>query len=245
MTRLYEKSKLAFALVWIGAYVVLLSLTDTVSATLGTEKLLTAPLSIVLTAVLYLWLRKNGLLAEYGLCPFVGSLKSFLYFIPLLIIGSCNLWHGVGLNYAPPEAILFAVSMLCVGFIEEVIFRGFLFKALAKDGLKAAVLISSVTFGFGHIVNLLSGAALLPTLLQILYATAVGFLFTMLFYRGKSLWPCILTHSVVNTLSVIGGETSAAGEITSALLLTAVSLGYGLYICKMPREPADAGQASG
>jgi hypothetical protein len=38
--------------------------------------------------------------------------------------------------------------------IEEVIFRGFLFKALQKDKLSVAIIVSSVTFGFGHIVNL-------------------------------------------------------------------------------------------
>ena len=53
------------------------------------------------------------------------------------------------------------VSMLFVGVLEEVIFRGLLFLAMAKDSMKAAVIVSSVTFGMGHIVNLLSGAPLL------------------------------------------------------------------------------------
>lgn len=37
--------------------------------------------------------------------------------------------------------------MLCVGFLEEVIFRGLLFTAIAKDTIKTAVVLSSVTFG--------------------------------------------------------------------------------------------------
>ena len=43
--------------------------------------------------------------------------------------------------------------MLCVGFMEEVIFRGLLFKAIAKDNAKMAIVISSVTFGLGHVLN--------------------------------------------------------------------------------------------
>jgi membrane protease YdiL (CAAX protease family) len=81
------------------------------------------------------------------------------------------------------------LTMMLVGFLEELIFRGFLFTALRKDSLKVAVIVSSVTFGMGHIVNLLNGAPLGETLLQIVYATAAGFLFTAIFLRGGSLWP--------------------------------------------------------
>lgn len=93
--------------------------------------------------------------------------------------------------------------MLCVGFIEEVIFRGFLFKAIAKDNLKSAIIISSVTFGVGHLVNLFnrSGMDLVSNLCQICFAIAVGFLLVTIFYRGGSLLPCIITHSAINTLS--------------------------------------------
>lgn len=76
--------------------------------------------------------------------------------------------------------------MLCVGFLEEVIFRGLLFKAIAKDNIKPAVVISSVTFGVGHIINLFngSGMALVSNLCQIVFAIAVGFLLVTIFYRG-------------------------------------------------------------
>ena len=69
--------------------------------------------------------------------------------------------------------------MINVGFIEEVIFRGFLFKMMAKDNLKLAIIVSAVTFGIGHIVNLLNGGDLIPALLQIFYAIALGYLFVI------------------------------------------------------------------
>lgn len=40
--------------------------------------------------------------------------------------------------------------MLCVGFLEEMIFRGLLFEAIAKENVKKAIIISSVTFGIRH-----------------------------------------------------------------------------------------------
>ena len=39
MKILYQKSELAFSLCWIGIYVLLLSVADSISATLGTQKL--------------------------------------------------------------------------------------------------------------------------------------------------------------------------------------------------------------
>ena len=62
--------------------------------------------------------------------------------------------------------------MLCVGFFEEVIFRGLLFQALAKENIETAVSVSSVTFGLGHILNLLngSGMGLIANLCQIVGA---------------------------------------------------------------------------
>ena len=101
-----------------------------------------------------------------------------------------------------------------------------------RVGLEDNVYYNKGVFGLGHIINLVNGAELLPTFLQIIYATAIGFLFTMLFHKGKCLWPCIITHSVVNTLSVIGVESTTTEKIISAVILTAVSLGYTALIYK-------------
>ena len=49
MKRVYDKNELTFALVWIGVYVLSLSLADGLSAQLGVEKLVTAFVSLALT----------------------------------------------------------------------------------------------------------------------------------------------------------------------------------------------------
>ena len=43
MREIYEKSELRFALIWIGIYVVLMSVADGVSETIGTCLLYTSP----------------------------------------------------------------------------------------------------------------------------------------------------------------------------------------------------------
>lgn len=230
MKKLYEKSESTFAIVWIIAYVVLFSAADSFSKSLGFEKIITAPVGIFLALFLFAWIRKNGLLEKYGLCPFQGNWQSYLYFIPLLLIMSTNLWNGVVMNVSAGEAMLHILSMLCVGFIEEVIFRGLLFKAICKSNVKQAVLISSITFGIGHIVNLLNGAEFFPTLLQICYAIAIGFLFIIIFYKGKSLWPCIITHCIVNSLSIFSVPGSQMFHIATSAALCVLSIGYALWI---------------
>lgn len=232
MYRFYQKNELNFSLVWIIAYVVLLSVADSFSASLGFEKIITAPVCIVFVLLLFGFIKKHGLLEQYGLCAFKGSPKEYLYFIPLVLLITVNLWNGVTMTAPALETGLFILSMLCVGFIEEVIFRGFLFKAMCKDSLKWAIFVSSITFGMGHIVNLLNGRDLIPTLLQICYATAIGFLFTVIFYKGKSLLPCIMTHSIFNSLSTFAVQGSQMLRIITAVALLVISVGYALWIWK-------------
>ena len=236
MKKLYEKSEIWFAVIWIIVYVVLVSAADDVSKSLGFQKLITAPLCVVLTLVLFVWIRKNGLSEKYGLFPFKGNWKNYLYFVPLLLIMSVNLWHGVRLNMSAAESAVYVLSMLCVGFLEEVIFRGFLFRAMCKSNVKRAIIISSVTFGIGHIVNLLNGSELFSNLLQVCYAIAIGFLFTIIFYKGKSLLPCIITHSIVNSLSTFGVEGSQTYRMVIAAVLCVISAGYALWILRAERN---------
>lgn len=239
MKKLYEKNELTFSLLWIAAYVVLFSAADNLSASLGLAKSITAPVGLLLSLFLFLWIRKNGLMEKYGLCPFQGNRKAYLYFIPLLLLMTANLWNGAAITVSAAEVALHILSMLCVGFLEEVIFRGLLFKALCKNSMKQAVILSSVTFGLGHIVNLLNGADVLPTLLQICYAVAIGFLFVIIFCKGKSLLPCILAHGVINSLSIFSIEGSQTFQLITAIALCVIPIGYALWIVKNSESARD------
>lgn len=231
MYRLYQKHELHFALAWIIAYVVSLSLADNFSASLGIQKVVTAPVCIIFTLLMLGFIKQHNLWTYYGLCSFKGNLKHYLYFIPLLLIISANVWNGMTMNASILETVLFVLSMICVGIIEEVIFRGFLFKAMSKDNYKLAIFISSITFGIGHIVNLLNGKDLIPTLLQICYATAIGFLFTIIFCKGKSLLPCIITHGAVNSLSLFAvNHASPMYDLITSVVLCIVPIAYALWI---------------
>lgn len=168
----------------------------------------------------------------YGLTK-VSKLKKYLYFIPLILIVSVNLWNGFNINNSSKEITFYIINMINIGFIEEIIFRGFLFKMIEKDSIKSAILISAITFGIGHIINLFNGADFIKTLMQICYATSIGYLFVIIFYKSKSLIPYIITHSLVNALSIFNIQSQS---FTSSIFLIIFPLIYAFYINKTVKE---------
>ena len=237
MTKLYKKNETAFAILWIVAYVVLSSLADQLSATAGIMKSVTAVLHIAMSLILFFWIRNNDLSEKYGFRRSVIPAKRFLYYLPLIIIASTGFWGGIKLRYGFPEALLYFISMCCVGFLEEVIFRGLLFRAMEKDNLKTAVIVSSLTFGIGHIVNLFNGNGRDPasSMIQIVFAVLVGFVLVLIFYYGKSLIPCILFHSANNAFKVFSAEGNLnpqAEMVLNLVLIIVVLGGYSLYLVR-------------
>ena len=240
MRKFYEKNEILTAILWIVLYVV----TAGNLRSLGDDSPYMMIGLLVISSLLLLFVLKLGLREKYGLSAWAKNSRALLWLIPLWIIASSNLWGGVSPNYAVPGLIFAIVSMALVGFAEELIFRGFLFRAMLKDGKPAAaIIVSSLTFGLGHIVNLLTGHELGETLLQVVFAVAVGFVFTMVFYRGGSLLPCILAHSLIDVFSLFAAEDSPAlfNWIAHGVVI-ALSVGYGLYLLKYAETPRPGAQ---
>ena len=196
----------------------------------GINDFRTIIINLLLSISIIVFIIINKLGNYYGLTSFPNN-KKFLYFIPLILLISVNLWNGININNTKTEIILYIISMLLVGFLEEIIFRGFLFKLLEKDNVNKAIIITSITFGIGHIVNLLNGADIISTLIQICYSISIGYLFAIIFHKGKSLWPCIITHSLTNSLSIFNIDNTISLYIAPIFLII-IPILYALYINK-------------
>lgn len=244
MKKLYEKNELAFAIACIIAYCVLQSLANPLNEKIGIEFSVSALFCLLQAVILFAFIKKNNLLRQYGICKSLVPAKSFLYYVPLIILATGNLWNGVDVNYTLPGTVCRIVGMLCVGFIEELIFRGFLFKAIAKNNIKSAIIISSVTFGIGHLINLFNGSGmdLVNNMCQICFAIAIGFLLVTLFYRSGSLLPCIFTHSAINTLNTFTNKAGFTVEkqIIHGLIMIGLTVAYTFIITKALREKSNA-----
>ena len=232
LKKLYDKDEIWFAVGWIILYVLAFGNADSISESIGISKVLTVPVGLALCAILYGFVRKHDLFQSVGPCPAAGNHRELLWYLPLAIISSVNFWYRLTVNEPPLETALYILSMCWVGFLEEVIFRGLLFPAMAKSNVKTAILVSSLTFGAGHIVNLLLGAPLLATLLQLVYASAIGFAYTAVFLVSGSILPCIASHIFVNATSIFAAEPSAAANILITVIQTVLSTAYGIYLLR-------------
>ena len=254
MKKLYEKNELTFALVWIGLYVVVMNIAllfcggfDNLASKTAPQVLVPVICICILAVFSTVWIIQNGLSEKYGLCRFKSNWKRFLYFLPLIIMSCINLKNGLGLTAPLAVALLMMVNLAVAGYVEEIIFRGFLFRAMSKDNLRSAIIVSAITFGAGHIVNLANTADTLGVLLQVCYAIVIGFLYTIIIYKGGSLWPCITSHMFVNGSStfaleqgpfsnlvaaVFGQASTDLVQVCSSVFIMVVSGSYALWLWK-------------
>lgn len=232
MNKFFEKHETLCLIILIAGYVIINSYCmNNFGYTSSISFIVNTILSVVLLTLIVTAKKTE----YYGLTK-VQNAKKFLYFLPLVIIGTVGLWNGIAINKPANEITFHILTMVNIGFLEEIIFRGILYKSIEKDNQKLAIIISSLTFGIGHIVNLLNGADLVPTLMQICYAIAIGFLFVTIFNKSKSLIPCIITHIEVNSLSVLGADSTGIYTYLIPAVLIIVSVSYTVFINKTIKE---------
>lgn len=228
MKKVFEKNEVLFSILLIIIYVVINMICV---QNFGNTSLVSVIVNSVFSILLILLIIYLKRISYYGLVM-PNNIKSCLYFIPLVLIVSVNLWSGININNTKEEIIYHILTMINIGFLEEIIFRGFLFKAMAKDNVKSAIVVSSLTFGIGHIVNLLNGADLVPTIIQIISAISIGYLFVMIFHCSNSLIPCIVAHGLINSFSIFYKENDLLLYLTGIFLII-VPFVYSIVIKKM------------
>lgn len=227
MRRLWERSELRFAAALIAVYVTGNGLLDSASAATGVEMALTLPFDALLVAAMAAFIKKNGLAAYYGLCAPRTSAREMLYYAPLAIVATANVWFGFAANRGPLDGAVYVLAMAAVGIAEELLFRGFLFQALRRRSPRAAVALTSALFGAGHIVNLFNGSGMTPveSACQLAYAVAIGLLLAAALLRSGSLIPGMVTHAVFNGLSAFANDAAFDRyQIPATALLCAVSI---------------------
>ena len=175
-----------------------------------------------------------------------------LFWFPLLYIGlffAGSLFIGL----PPQNVILFlAINTLAVGFSEELMFRGVLFRALqTRLPIWPAIWLTSVIFGSVHVINALTTGDLLSASVQAVTAFMSGVFFLAMVLRTGSILPSMLFHACWDfllTMTAAGGairaDETAAGEPSSIsmtmllpLLLILPNFIYGLFLLRKVGRP--------
>lgn len=230
MKKIFDKNEITFAVIMIVIYVVGSSAMKKVSDSIGVEWLAQMIFGLVLSAVIFMFIKKNGLKDYFGLCRSKVENSRMLFYIPMWLIPIIPLVFGLNKDLDAVVVITHTVYMMVVGFLEEIIFRGFLFRGIEKENLKRAVIISSVTFGIGHIINLLNGNNIGEEVVQIIYALFVGFMLAMVLVRTGSLIACIIFHSLNNCLTLFASGSLLIDAVGSEMIANFIDLGIRLAI---------------
>ena len=231
--KLYKKSEVWFAVVFIIAYVVGNSFFIQASESAGMEMLYTIPYNLVLLGIMFGFMGKNRLFGYYGIDKVKCKANKLMYYAPLAVIATVNIWFGVCFKMDMLATVVYFAAMIITGIVEEMLFRGLLFKAMSKSNERSAIIVTSITFGIGHIVNLVNGNSVdyVETICQILYAVAIGFLLAAVLYVGESIIPCIITHSMLNALSSFSNETVIDNiQIPVSVILCVISAAGAVLI---------------
>ena len=191
-----------------------------------------------LAAILFYLIKYRNLKGLGFNRPESGSAKMFLYYIPLIVVALSAFAGGLMLN----QKELFIPNLiftLGIGFAEEVYFRGIICNAW-KEKEKTAIIVSAVLFGLCHILNVMGGAEITATLLQIVFAFVYGIIMAYVILRTKSIWPCILLHAFHDFCGFISNEGDGKLTIIVGAFQFVVLLAYCIYIARTDNKKGSA-----
>ncbi len=140
---------------------------------------------------------------------------------------------GIPLPQFPETVEKTAVSLLLnvistavlPAFVEEWIFRGFVFGTLRAHGDGVAVVLSAALFGLFH-----------GNLVQIPFAFLLGLVLAYLVVLTDSIWPSVVLHGVNNLMSVLLSfvglylTTETANTVTLTVFLTVAAFGVAALL---------------
>ncbi len=156
---------------------------------------------------------------EFGLGLFLGAAGMCAIGLVLMVTGSLHL-EPAGLSGSAllKSFLTYGLLFITVGFMEELLFRGFLLQALAEGTNKiVAALLLSLPFGILHFFN--EGG----TLVGAISTGLAGLMLCIAYFRTRSLWVPIGMHITWNfanswILSLpVSGETIAVSPFVATV----------------------------
>lgn len=181
------------------------------------------------------------LLKRFNLKLF-GKPTNLLYLIPCFIVAIDNFqfssFFNGKLTLVHKETIdflLFGGYCLLVGIFEECIFRGIVLSVVMslcpkdKKGFLLSYIMSSVLFGFAHIINGIS--------IQIAYTMLTGGVFAFCLIKTKNIFCCALVHGVYNFCGLLFDAEQNLGlgagivfDTGTVITMLIISIFVGIFI---------------
>ena len=126
--------------------------------------------------------------------------------------------ESISLALSNENIIMLLLSTgIAAPILEEIIFRDWIYNCWSGINTTAAIIISSLLFGFAHM-----------NLVQSTYAFVLGMMFVYVNRKFNSILPGIIMHLTVNSSSVILDHYEICGKLWYIPFI--ISLGYISYI---------------
>ena len=165
---------------------------------------------------------------------YLNLIPVYLFLIALLGIYSSDFSKVEFTNF-----LLLLFACLMVGFAEEYLFRGLLQPLFLKkygsrkNGIFMSILFASVFFGAFHLINLAKNDNVGQVLVQVVFATFIGFFFGVLLLKTNKLIPIAITHGLINfffSLAFLPGLKTVQDEAAGTVSIAPIILFLPLFI---------------
>ncbi len=171
-----------------------------------------------------------------------GTVQPVLCYIPLLAIAFSNMIGGLAFG-GDMDSLVSNVDFLLanlaftlvIGLSEELFFRGIICNMWLEKSATHAIVISATLFGLCHGMNVLAGAPVCETLLQIFFAYVYGIVMAIIFIKGRSIVPCILLHMLHDFLSFISADIPEMLNFSLMAVQFIILVLYMLWLMHMHR----------
>lgn len=165
----------------------------------------------------------------YGVCAGdnAGKMKLILPLFILPIMNVPSLFMGA--NVTP----MVTASAIYVGIMEELIFRGCVYKLVDdKWGEHKAIVFSSIAFGLIHLINLSGSGKYIVylTILQVFYACAIGFAFAVVRARTGSILFPVIVHALVDIIGMADENKKFDVIFDSCACVVLIAFGTVYYV---------------
>jgi len=173
-----------------------------------------------------------GLVTYYKLWQRIGITRRWAgrgaaLFLLVLLAEALSWILPTGLDISPPGVALWALTLLLVGFNEELISRGVVLERLSRSySAVPAVVLTGALFGLQHLsLFATTGRGTYDVLTNVLLSGVVGFAMAAFQYRFHWILPLILIHALADFTAIHArdphGDAFAVGTAV-------VFIGFGI-----------------
>lgn len=156
--------------------------------------------------------------------------KSLLLAVPLIALSIITLVQNVSTLETFKIGNFINVFIYCIfiGITEEFLCRGWIQNEFierygdTKKNIITSIICASLIFGLMHVTNLFfTEQNVLETLLQVINATSIGFLFGIIYYKTKNIWSVAFLHFFYD-FSIFIGEMNQVKDCTYGTPTTSI-----------------------